>query len=81
MNLIHYGHSLNPETIKFANVYRQLPQNVMDKIEFYVNTVRGIDQHTLRQLLIGEFKDQLFLDKDLANAIQHFRKGNTRDPK
>ncbi|KAF0490133.1 protein far1-related sequence 11-like [Gigaspora margarita] len=34
----------------------------------------------LRQLLQGEFKDQLFLDKDLANVIQHFRKGDTTDP-
>ncbi|CAG8621774.1 12632_t:CDS:2 [Funneliformis mosseae] len=47
MNLAHYGHTLNPETII--------------------------------QLLFGEFKDQLFLDKDLANAIQHFRKGDPRD--
>jgi hypothetical protein len=57
MNLTHHDHILNPETIKFANIYRQLSQNIMDKIEFYVNTIHGIDQHTLRQLLFGEFKD------------------------
>ena len=79
MNLTHHGHIINPKTIRFANIYRQLPQNIMNKIEFYVNTIYGIDQHTLRQLLFGEFKDQLFLDKDLANAIQHFRKGDPRD--
>ncbi len=83
MNLTHHGHSLNPKMIQFANVYRQLPQTVMDKIKFYVNTIHGINQHTLRQLLQGEFKDHLFLDRDLANAIQQFRKGDTdseRDP-
>ncbi|CAG8721211.1 27213_t:CDS:1, partial [Racocetra persica] len=41
--------------------------------------------HTLKQLLSGEFKDQLFLDKDLANAIQQFRRSNIanseQDPK
>ena len=42
----------------------------------YVDTIYGVNQHTLRQLLHGEFKDQLFLDKDLANAIQHFCKGD-----
>ena len=59
MNLTHHGHSLNPKMIQFANVYRQLPQTVMDKIKFYVNTIHGINQHTLRQLLQGEFKDHL----------------------
>jgi len=76
MNLTHYGHSLNPETIQFANVYRQIPQTVMDKIKFYVNTIHSINQHTLRQLLQGEFEDHLFLDRDLANAIQQFRRNN-----
>ncbi|CAG8836289.1 43401_t:CDS:2, partial [Gigaspora margarita] len=42
--------------------------------------VSDISQHILRQLLQGEFKNQLFLDKDLANIIQHFRKSNTTDP-
>ncbi|CAG8748508.1 11714_t:CDS:2, partial [Racocetra persica] len=35
--------------------------------------------HTLRQLLCGKFKEQLFLDKDLANAIQQFRRNNIID--
>ena len=52
----------------------------MDKIEFYVNTIYRINQYTLRQLLQEEFKDHLFLDKDLANAIQHFYKGDTTNP-
>ncbi|CAB4427775.1 unnamed protein product [Rhizophagus irregularis] len=51
MNLTHDGHSLNPEIIQFANVYRQIPQDVMNKIEFHVNTIHGINQHMLRQLL------------------------------
>ena len=76
MNLIHHDHSLNPETIQFANIYRQIPQTVMDKIKFYVNTIHSINQYTLRQLLQGEFEDHLFLDRDLANAIQQFRRGN-----
>ncbi|PKY60070.1 hypothetical protein RhiirA4_483348, partial [Rhizophagus irregularis] len=76
MNLTYDGHSLNPEMIQFANIYRQIPQDVMNKIEFYVNTIHGINQHTLRQLLQGEFKDHLFLDRDLANAIQQFRRNH-----
>ncbi|CAG8812556.1 5512_t:CDS:2, partial [Cetraspora pellucida] len=35
MNLEHHGHVLNPRKFCFANVYQQLPQNVMDKIKFY----------------------------------------------
>ncbi len=50
MNLTHYGHTLNPETVQFANVYRQLPQNVMNKIDFYVNTIHGINQHTVNKI-------------------------------
>ncbi|CAI2173681.1 10335_t:CDS:2 [Funneliformis geosporum] len=47
-------------------------------LQFYLNTIYGIDQHTLQ---LREFKNQLFLDKDLANAIQHFRKGDPeQDP-
>ncbi|CAG8738274.1 6036_t:CDS:2, partial [Funneliformis caledonium] len=79
LNLTHHGHTLNPDTIHFANIYRQLPQNIMNKIEFYINMISNISQHTLRQLLQGEFKDQLFLNKDLANTIQRFRKGNIMD--
>ncbi|CAG8493050.1 17701_t:CDS:2 [Gigaspora rosea] len=80
LNLTHYGHALCPDNAHFINVYRQLPQNIIDKIGFYVDAVPDISQHTLRQLLQGEFKDQLFLDKDLANVIQHFRKGDSTDP-
>ncbi|CAG8806079.1 26595_t:CDS:2, partial [Gigaspora margarita] len=76
LNLTHYGHALNPDTAAFANVYRQFSQNIMDKIEFYVRAVHGINQQTLRQLLQSEFEDQLFLYKDLANAIQQFRRGD-----
>ncbi|KAF0516279.1 protein far1-related sequence 5-like [Gigaspora margarita] len=35
MDLKHHGHIPSPDTIHFANVYRQLSQNVMDKIKFY----------------------------------------------
>ncbi|KAF0504837.1 protein far1-related sequence 5-like [Gigaspora margarita] len=80
LNFTHYDHILNPDNAHFINVYWQIPQNIMDKIRFYVNTVHGISQHTLRQLLQGEFDDQLFLNKDLANAIQHFKKGDITDP-
>ncbi|CAG8842078.1 39916_t:CDS:2, partial [Gigaspora margarita] len=44
------------------------------------DAIPDISQHMLRQLLQGEFKDQLFLNKDLANIIQHFKKDNTTDP-
>ncbi|CAG8688831.1 7627_t:CDS:2, partial [Gigaspora margarita] len=60
------NHTLNPDNAHFINIYRQIPQNIMDKIGFYVNTVHGISQHTL--------------NKDLANVIQHFRKGDVTDP-
>ncbi|CAG8538139.1 3986_t:CDS:2, partial [Funneliformis caledonium] len=30
MNLAYYGHTLNSETIKFANIYRQFPQNIIE---------------------------------------------------
>ncbi|KAF0466330.1 protein far1-related sequence 5-like [Gigaspora margarita] len=57
LNLMHYGYALNPDTAVFANVYRQFSQNIMDKIEFYVRAVHGINQQTLRQLLQSEFED------------------------
>ncbi|CAG8804663.1 7501_t:CDS:2, partial [Racocetra persica] len=79
LSLIHYSYTLCLDNVHFINVYRQLPQNIIDKVGFYVKAVSDISQHTLRQLLQGEFKNQLFLDKDLANVIQYFRKGNITD--
>ncbi|CAG8709334.1 3347_t:CDS:2, partial [Cetraspora pellucida] len=39
MNLSYYCHTLNPDTATFANTYRQFPQNIIDKIEFYVKSI------------------------------------------
>ncbi|RIB23169.1 hypothetical protein C2G38_896146 [Gigaspora rosea] len=34
LNLTHYGHELCPDSAHFINVYRQLPQNIVDKVGF-----------------------------------------------
>ncbi|CAG8830386.1 5511_t:CDS:2, partial [Racocetra persica] len=65
MNLEHHRHDLNPRIIRFADIYRQLSQNIMDKIQFYVNTIYDINQYTLRQLLCNPENDALNLFKEL----------------
>ncbi|KAF0548423.1 hypothetical protein F8M41_026128 [Gigaspora margarita] len=42
LNLIHYGHELCPNNAHFINVYQLLPQNIIDKVGFYIDAIPNI---------------------------------------
>jgi hypothetical protein len=66
-------------TAIFAQSYRSLPELVMERIKFYVVNSPGMGSFMIRNLLIAEFSQQTFLEKDITNAIQHFKQDNFHD--
>ncbi|CAG8601279.1 1678_t:CDS:2 [Cetraspora pellucida] len=42
LNLIHHGYTLCSNNAHFINIYQQLPQNIIDKVRFYVKAVPNI---------------------------------------
>ena len=75
----HKNHSLNIATAIFAPSYRSLPELVMERIKFYVENSPGMGSFMIRNLLIAEFPQQTFLEKDITNAIQHFKRDSFHD--
>ena len=65
----HANHNLNIATAIFAPSYRSLPESVIDRINFYVNNSPGMGSFMMRNLLIAEFPQQTFLERDMVNAI------------
>jgi hypothetical protein len=72
----HMNHILNIATAVFAPLYRSLPEPVMNRIKFYINNSPGMGSFMIRNLLISEFPQQFFLEKDVVNAIQRFKQDN-----
>ena len=75
----HMNHNLNTATAVFAPLYRSLPEPVMNRIKFYVDNSPGMGSFMIRNLLISEFPQQTFLEKDVVNAIQHFKLNNSHN--
>ncbi|CAB4425554.1 unnamed protein product [Rhizophagus irregularis] len=73
----HKNHNLNTLTAIFAPSYRSLPESVMNRIKFYVNNSPGMGSFMIRNLLIAEFPQQTFLERDVINAIQYFKQDNS----
>ncbi|CAB4379092.1 unnamed protein product [Rhizophagus irregularis] len=77
------NHNLNIATAIFAPSYRSLPELVMNRIKFYVENSPCMGSFMIRNLLKAEFPQQTFLERDVVNAIQHFKQDNfyeTNDP-
>ncbi|CAB4475582.1 unnamed protein product [Rhizophagus irregularis] len=49
----------------------------MNRIKFYVNNSPGMGSFMIRNLLIAEFPQQIFLERDVINAIQYFKQDNS----
>ncbi|CAG8763649.1 19360_t:CDS:2, partial [Rhizophagus irregularis] len=71
------NHNLNTLTAIFVSSYRSLPESVMNRIKFYVNNSPGMGSFMIRNLLIAEFPQQIFLERDVINAIQYFKQDNS----
>jgi hypothetical protein len=72
----HMNHNLTIATAVFAPLYRSLPESVLNRIKFYVENSSGMGSFMIRNLLISEFPQQTFLEKDVVNAIQRFKQDN-----
>lgn len=70
------NHNLNIATAIFAPSYRSLPESVMNRIKFYVENSPCMGSFMIRNLLKAEFPQQTFLERDVTNAIQHFKQDN-----
>ncbi|CAB4475473.1 unnamed protein product [Rhizophagus irregularis] len=73
----HKNHNLNTLTAIFAPSYHSLPESVMNRIKFYINNSPGMGSFMIRNLLIAEFPQQTFLERDVINAIQYFKQDNS----
>ncbi|CAG8541381.1 10289_t:CDS:2, partial [Dentiscutata heterogama] len=81
LNLTHHGYTLCPDNAHFINVYQQLPQNIINKIRFYIKAVPDISQHTLRQLLQGDITDpEKDPENDVSNLLKALRTFKEEDP-
>src|ERR1044072_3841902 len=70
------NHNLTIATAVFAPLYHNLPESVLNRIKFYIENSSGMNSFMIRNLLISEFPQQTFLEKDVVNAIQCFKQDN-----
>ncbi|GES98284.1 protein FAR1-related sequence 5-like [Rhizophagus clarus] len=54
----------------FAPLYRSLSESVLNRIKFYVNNSPGMGSFMIQNLLISEFPQQTFLEKDLLEKLE-----------
>ncbi|CAG8541579.1 15895_t:CDS:2 [Cetraspora pellucida] len=90
LNLTHHGHTLNPDTAIFVNVYRQFPQNVMDKIERWYKKSANLDNvdtffthfevsdkiDNAAMKLTQQLQNDKFIETTLQGLIQQVERSN-----
>ncbi|CAG8833053.1 8828_t:CDS:2, partial [Gigaspora margarita] len=67
-----HNHELYPEIFKYGTKFWSIGKDALKDIEFYIKN-RHLSITTQRQLLKAKYSDTVFLDTDIANAIQHFK--------
>ncbi|RGB23892.1 hypothetical protein C1646_821896 [Rhizophagus diaphanus] len=73
----HKNYNLNVATAVFAPSYRSLSEKVMSRIKFYVNNSLEMGSFMIRNLLIAEFPQQMFLERYVINAVQFLKQDNS----
>ncbi|CAG8689026.1 14416_t:CDS:2, partial [Dentiscutata erythropus] len=68
-----HNHEMNPVIVQMAPCFRKLSKEMLEDIEFYTHSMKGLGAKIQYSLLSAKYPNKYIDKKDLYNAIQRFR--------